>query len=514
MSTQNDPQDPSQSGAQPVVAPAPTVAQATASAPVSAPAQAAIPEVAPRTPQAPARKVPTFLKISIILLAALSIASISLLFIGDFEGKFERVFSTFIAFAIFVALTGFDTRRGQRNEWYPPVALLANSYILALLLIVVWMTPAGWSLIWDIFWKSLVVLIATRAVVGCAQLLLNMADKRPRPLGVFALITSLLATVTGILFTAPIAIEVFNVEIPELYWRFAVAALLLTGLGLSISLLLRWSYGSADREAARRAREAEGEPFARLAPPELGDERLVRYLTDAVPRTLAKSAQVIAVSASVAAEIVEAYPAVRERVVAVPNGVRLPVDRNKRCVPTAPNVLIVGTIEPRKNHLTLIRAMNEVRTHLPDATLDIVGRAGWRSDDIVRAIRAGEREGWITWHDAASDADLERAYSRAAVFAYPSWYEGFGLPVLEAMARGIPVVAGDIPVLREVGNAAARYARPDDAAQIADHIVTLLDSQSEREALVERGLAQATGYSWRRTAEATRRVYGRAIEKS
>lgn len=251
-----------------------------------------------------------------------------------------------------------------------------------------------------------------------------------------------------------------------------------------------------------------------LRVPELGDERLVRYLTDAVPRTLAKSAQVIAVSASVAAEIAEAYPAVRERVVAVPNGVRLPVDRNKRCVPTAPNVLIVGTIEPRKNHLTLIRAMNEVRTHIPDATLDIVGRAGWRSDDIVRAIRAGEREGWITWHDAASDADLERAYSHAAVFAYPSWYEGFGLPVLEAMARGIPVVAGDIPVLREVGNAAARYARPDDAAQIADHIVTLLDSQSEREALVERGLAQATGYSWRRTAEATRRVYGRAIEMS
>ncbi len=252
MSTQHDPQDPSQSGPQPVVAPAPTVAQAAAPAPSALPPAPA----AGHVPQAPARRIPTFLKISIILLAALSIASISLLFIGDFEGKFERVFSTFVAFAIFVALTGFDTRRGQRNEWYPPVALLANSYILALLLIVVWMTPAGWSLIWDIFWKSIVVLIATRAVVGCAQLLLNMADKRPRPLGVFALITSLLATVTGILFTAPIAIEVFNVEIPELYWRFAVAALLLTGLGLSISLLLRWSYGGADREAARRAREA------------------------------------------------------------------------------------------------------------------------------------------------------------------------------------------------------------------------------------------------------------------
>ena len=265
MSTQNEPQDPSQSGPQPVAAPAgPSNEPAPVATQVSSPAPAHMPPPS-HTPApqqqaaasaAPTRKVPTFLKISIILLAGLSIASISLLFIGDFEGKFERVVSTFVAFAIFVGLTGFDTRRGQRNEWYPPVALLANSYILALLLIVVWMTPAGWSLGWDIFWKSFVVILATRAVVGCAQLLLHMADKRPKPLGVFSLITSLLATVTGILFTAPIAIEVFNVRIPDLYWRFAVAALLLTGLGLSISLLLRWSYSGADREAARRAREA------------------------------------------------------------------------------------------------------------------------------------------------------------------------------------------------------------------------------------------------------------------
>lgn len=237
---------------QPQAPAAPAAPESVAPAPV-APA----PTPAPAAPAgASSSGLPTFLKISIILLAALSIAAISLLFIGDFEGKFERIFSTFLAFAIFVSLTAFDTRRGLRNEWYPPVALLANSYILALLLIVIWMTPSGWSLVWDIFWKSLVVIIATRAVVACAQVLLHMAENRPKPLGVFAMITSLLATVTGILFTAPIAIEVFNVEIPELYWRFAVAALLLTGLGLSIALLLRWSYGSADREAARRARDA------------------------------------------------------------------------------------------------------------------------------------------------------------------------------------------------------------------------------------------------------------------
>lgn len=250
MSTQNELQGDPHSGTQ-----TPADQRVTAEQPVQ-------PEVQPLAPvgthdaAGAQRKLPTFLKVSIILLAALSVASIALLFIGDFEGKFERVFSTFLAFAIFVGLTAFDTRRGLRNEWYPPVALLANSYILALLLIVVWMTPSGWTLGWDIFWKGLVAILVTRAVVGCAQLLLNMAENRPKPLGVFAMITSLFATVTGFLFTAPIAIEVFNVEIPDLYWRFAVASLLFTGLGLSISLLLRWSYSSADREVARRGRDA------------------------------------------------------------------------------------------------------------------------------------------------------------------------------------------------------------------------------------------------------------------
>ncbi len=203
------------------------------------------------------RGLSTFLKVSIILLAALSIASISLLFIGDFEGKFERVFATFVVFAIFVLLTAIDTRRDLRSDWYAPVALIANSYILALLLIVTWMTPFGFWLGWDIFWKSLLVIAVVRAVIGCCQLLISMGNGRPEPLVRFAFITSVLAVVAGILFTAPVAIEVFDVIVPDLYWRIAVASLLLTALGLAITLLLRWSYGANEREAARSARQAQ-----------------------------------------------------------------------------------------------------------------------------------------------------------------------------------------------------------------------------------------------------------------
>ena len=221
---------------------------------------------APRTKrEKPARQdggergLSTFLKVSIILLAALTVASISLLFIGDFEGKFERVFSTFALFAVFVLFTALDTRREQKSEWYAPVALIANAYILGLLLIVIWMTPYdSFSLIWEIFWKSVFVILVTRLVILCCQLLLQMSGRMPESVMRFAFATSVLAVLAGILFTAPVGIAAFDLHIPDLYWKIATALLILTALGLSITLLLRWSYGSDAREAARAARAARG----------------------------------------------------------------------------------------------------------------------------------------------------------------------------------------------------------------------------------------------------------------
>ena len=247
-----------------------------------------------------------------------------------------------------------------------------------------------------------------------------------------------------------------------------------------------------------------------LLVPELGDQRLVRYLSAATPKTLARSSRIIAVSAAVAAEIVAAYPETQDRVVAIPNGVRMTASHQRSAAPRRPTVLIVGTVEPRKNHLAALAAMRIVRERHRDAELVVVGRAGWRSDEIAGAIRAAEAEGWVRWLPSATDADLGRAYSEAAVFIYPSWYEGFGLPVLEAMSHGIPVVAGDIAALREVAGDAARFANPADPEAIADQITSLLDDADARAGLRERGLARVPSYSWRDTAERTRRVYGQA----
>jgi len=203
------------------------------------------------------RKLSTFLKVSIILLAGLTVASISLLFIGDFEGKFERVFSTFVLFAVFVLLTALDTRREQKSEWYAPVALIANSYILALLLIVIWMTRfSAFGLMFEIFWKSLFVIVSTRLVIICCQVLLRSGHEQPIAVTRFAFVTSVLAVLCGILFTAPVGVEAFDLVIPDLYWRIATALLILTALSLSITLLLRWFYGADRRDAARAARAA------------------------------------------------------------------------------------------------------------------------------------------------------------------------------------------------------------------------------------------------------------------
>lgn len=213
------------------------------------------------------RKLSSFLKISIIVLAALTVASISLLFIGDFQGKFERVFATFFVFAVFVGLTALDTRRELKSEWYAPVALIANSYILALLLIVTWMTPYDpFGLGWALLWKGIVVVGVTRLVLLCCQGLLSMSEGKPESIGRFSFITSMLAVLSGILFTAPIAIETFNVTIPELYWKIAVATLILTALGLAITLLLRWFYSAPDRETARAAAESRRVASQQSAP--------------------------------------------------------------------------------------------------------------------------------------------------------------------------------------------------------------------------------------------------------
>jgi glycosyltransferase involved in cell wall biosynthesis len=160
-------------------------------------------------------------------------------------------------------------------------------------------------------------------------------------------------------------------------------------------------------------------------------------------------------------------------------------------------VLAAGTLEPRKNLLRLIRAHAALAAPLRAAhPLLIVGPRGWEEQEILRA--AGS-EG-IRLAGFVPDDELAALYAGCSVFCYPSLYEGFGLPVLEAMAAGAPVVTSSVSSLPEVGGEAVAYVDPEDERAIAAELRRLLNSPAERTRLGELARERARGFSWDRVA--------------
>jgi glycosyltransferase involved in cell wall biosynthesis len=164
-------------------------------------------------------------------------------------------------------------------------------------------------------------------------------------------------------------------------------------------------------------------------------------------------------------------------------------------------VLSTGSLEPRKNLARLIRAHgalpDELRRSYP---LLLVGPRGWEEEEILHAAR--EREDAVRLTGFVPDEDLASLYASCALFCFPSLYEGFGLPVLEAMAAGAPVITSNTSSLPEVGGDAVAYVQPEDERSIASAIERLLRSPEERSRLAARARARAAEFSWDRAARA------------
>lgn len=174
--------------------------------------------------------------------------------------------------------------------------------------------------------------------------------------------------------------------------------------------------------------------------------------------------------------------------------------------------LYVGTIEPRKNLLNLLHAYRKlpigIRQRWP---LILTGYAGWRSETIHEAIAEGAREGWAHYLGFAPAADLPHLFAGAKLFCFPSHYEGFGLPVLEAMQSGVPVVCSDSSSLPEVAGNAALACSPEDVEQLSILMLQGLEDESWRVAAKAAGIAQAAKFSWNRCALETQQVYKLAL---
>jgi glycosyltransferase involved in cell wall biosynthesis len=234
-------------------------------------------------------------------------------------------------------------------------------------------------------------------------------------------------------------------------------------------------------------------------------------------RAVRRSAAFIAISQATAEALASRFPSAGARtVVALLGAPRAPgaisADEAAR-LPQPGFVLAVGTLEPRKNLPRLVEAYGaldaELQTRHP---LVVVGALGWSTGETLAALRTlGPR---CTMLGHVSDAALAELYRRCAVFCYPSLGEGFGLPVLEAMAAGAPVITSNVSSLPEVGGSAAEYVDPYDVASIAAGVRRVLCDESRRAQLSRAGLERAAGFSWADFAQRVLEVLQSASSRS
>jgi glycosyltransferase involved in cell wall biosynthesis len=178
----------------------------------------------------------------------------------------------------------------------------------------------------------------------------------------------------------------------------------------------------------------------------------------------------------------------------------------------AQTIFFLGSLEPRKNLPALIEAFHEVLATTPQAELIVGGGQGWKYGPLFERVRALGLESKVRFTGPIDAADLPRWYNACTAFAYPSLYEGFGLPALEAMACGTPVVTSNVTSLPEVVGDAAISVPPTDTHALAEGLSRVLADAALRSSLREQGLRRAGGFTWQRTAERTLEVYFRTLK--
>lgn len=258
--------------------------------------------------------------------------------------------------------------------------------------------------------------------------------------------------------------------------------------------------------------------------PEL-HQRYRRLYFNMMMRGSARGARkIIAVSENTRQDIIRIFDVAPERVVTIHSGIssdfrkvtdtgEIEYVRSKYGLPSK-YVLSVGLIEPRKNLSTLIRAFGRLDENDTAHSLVVVGDKGWMYEGVFDLAQQLERSKRIIFTGYVPRKDLAAIYSSADLFVYPSLYEGFGLPVLEAMACGTPVITSNLSALPEIAGDSAVLVSPRNEAEITEAILRVLSDRALHAELSSKGLQHSRLFSWDATAQKTIAVYRDAIANS
>lgn len=246
------------------------------------------------------------------------------------------------------------------------------------------------------------------------------------------------------------------------------------------------------------------------------------YLNYAVRDSVSRANRIIAISESTKRDLMAHFGVSADKVRVIYCGVDSPLKPDSDSTGVAqlraryslPEkfILYLGTIEPRKNIVRLLRAFAHAKrdARLPHR-LVLVGARGWKYEKVDRVVEEESIENDVIFTGYAPQEELAPWYRAADLFVYPSLYEGFGLPPLDAMAYGTPVVTSNAASLPEVVGDAALTVTPEDERALADAIVRALTDHQLREAMIARGITQASKFSWERAARETTALYAEVL---
>ena len=252
--------------------------------------------------------------------------------------------------------------------------------------------------------------------------------------------------------------------------------------------------------------------------PSAANPALKAYLDAVVPRSVETADHVLADSEATKSDLIDLYRTRADKITVLYSGVdcgfsqvsdpmELERARIKYGLKQVAYLLSVGTLHPRKNYSRVIEALSEVRRLGYDLHYVVAGGSGWLDSELRQTIERTEMNDFVHLLGLVEDRDLPSLYSGARSLAMVSLYEGFGLPVLEAMACGTPVVTSNLSSLPEVGGEAALLVDPYDTGAIRDAIVKLETDAAKRAQLIDAGFLQAKRFSWMRAARQLQSIY-------